>query len=63
MNNTENSKILQILLWLWFGTITSFTITNTFNISKLETETKNLNQNIVDLEKRHLLLKYNTVQK
>ncbi len=31
-------KSLQILLWLWFGTITSFTAVNVVNIVKLETK-------------------------
>jgi hypothetical protein len=63
LKQKEICRTLQVLLWLWFGTITSFTIVNTVNIAKLETHVKDLNHQIQDLEKRHLLLKYNTIQK
>lgn len=38
-------KSLQVLLWIWFGVITSFVATNVVNIAKLETE--------IDLIKQH----------
>ncbi len=62
LRQKETTKTLQVLLWLWFGTMTSFTIVNTVNIVKLETEVKNLNHELYNLEKRHLLLKYNITQ-
>lgn len=34
-NNIKKS--LQVLLWLWFGIITSFTCVNVVNIARLET--------------------------
>lgn len=39
-------KTIQILLWLWFGIITSFTAVNVVNIARLETENKLLRENI-----------------
>jgi hypothetical protein len=48
----EIHKTLQVLLWIWFGTITSFVSTNVVNIAKLETENKILRQNITHLESR-----------
>jgi hypothetical protein len=63
LKQKEIHKTLQVLLWLWFGTITSFAIVNMTNIAKLETQMKNCTHQIQDLEKRHLLLKYNTIQK
>jgi hypothetical protein len=38
------SLTLQIILWLWFGTITSFVSVNVVNIARLETEIKHHNQ-------------------
>jgi len=63
MNTSQHSKILQVLLWLWFGTITSFTIVNVANIVKLETQVKDLNHQLNDLEKQHRTLKYHTLTK
>jgi hypothetical protein len=63
MENKQHIKILQVILWLWFGTITSFVSANVVNIARLETQIKNCTHQIQDLEKRHLLLKYNTIQK
>jgi hypothetical protein len=63
LKQKEICRTLQVLLWLWFGTITSFAIVNMTNIAKLETQMKNCTHQIQDLEKRHLLLKYNTIQK
>jgi hypothetical protein len=63
LKQKEITKTLQVLLWLWFGTITSFAIVNMTNITKLETQIKIINNELNNLENRHLLLKYNTVQK
>jgi hypothetical protein len=63
MNTSQHSKILQVLLWLWFGTITSFAIVNMTNIAKLETQVKNLNDELNDLAKQHRTLKYHTLSK
>jgi hypothetical protein len=52
LKNKEVIKTLQVILWLWFGIITSFVSTNVVNIAKLETENKILRQNITHLESR-----------
>jgi hypothetical protein len=52
LKQKEISRTLQVLLWLWFGTITSFVAANVVNIAKLETENKILRQNITHLESR-----------
>jgi cell division protein FtsB len=54
---------LQVLLWLWFGTITSFVSVNVVNIARLETEVKQLKHNIDNLEDRILFLKQQIVFK
>lgn len=33
-------KSLQVLLWIWFGLITSFCAVNVVNIARLETQVK-----------------------
>jgi hypothetical protein len=38
----EIKRTVQILLWLWFGTMTSFVINNTVNIAKLETQVSDI---------------------
>jgi hypothetical protein len=48
----EIIRTLQVLLWIWFGVVTSFVSTNVVNIAKLETENKILRQNITHLENR-----------
>ena len=63
LKQKEITKTLQVLLWLWFGTMTSFTIVNVSNIVKLETEVKNLNHELNDLAKQHRTLKYYTLSK
>jgi hypothetical protein len=63
LKQKEITRTLQVLLWLWFGTITSFTIVNTVNIAKLETGNKLIHEKLNNLERRHLLLKYNTIRK
>ena len=54
---------IQILLWVWFGTITSFVANNVVNIAKLETESKSKQKQIENLETQLLLLKYNYTSK
>ena len=63
LRHKEIIKTLQVLLWLWFGTITSFAIVNMTNIAKLETQVKNLNDELNDLAKQHRTLKYHTLSK
>jgi hypothetical protein len=58
--HTEIHRTLKVLLWLWFGTITSFAATNFVNIAQLETDNKLIHEKLNNLEKRHLLLKYHT---
>jgi hypothetical protein len=60
MNSKQKQifRTLQVLLWLWFGMISSFVSANVVNISKLETQVENINQKILNLEQRHLMLKY-----
>lgn len=36
-NHKEIKNTLKLLLWLWFGVITSFTFVNVVNIARLET--------------------------
>jgi cell division protein FtsB len=57
LKQKEIIKTLQVLLWLWFGVMTSFVSTNVVNIAKLETENKVLKQNITDLESRIAFIK------
>ena len=57
LKNKEVIKTLQVLLWLWFGTITSFTVVNMANIVKLETDSKAVHERLNNLDKRILLLK------
>jgi hypothetical protein len=63
LKNKEIIKTLQVLLWLWFGTITSFVIVNTVNIAKLETDNKLIHNQVENVEERHLLLKYHYTSK
>ncbi len=63
LKQKEICRTIQVLLWLWFGTITSFTIVNVSNIVKLETQVKDLNHQLNDLEKQHRTLKYHTLTK
>jgi cell division protein FtsB len=57
LKQKEIIKTLQVLLWIWFGTITSFVSVNVVNIAKLETENKILRQNITHLESRIAFIK------
>jgi hypothetical protein len=59
----EITKTLQVLLWLWFGIMTSFTIVNTVNIAKLETDNNLIHEQLKNIEQRHLLLKYHSTSK
>jgi hypothetical protein len=59
----EIHRTLQVLLWLWFGTMTSFAVTNFVNIAQLETDNKLIHEQLNNLEKRHLLLKYHSTSK
>jgi hypothetical protein len=63
MDKKQVCLTLQIILWLWFGTITSFVSVNVVNIARLETEVKQLNHNIDDLQDRILFLKRQIVSK
>jgi len=63
LKHKEVYRTLQILLWLWFGTITSFTVVNMANIVKLETDSKAIHKQLDNLDKKILLLKYNTQYK
>ena len=63
MNNTQHSKILQVILWVWFGTITAFTAVDIANVARLEAQVKNLNDELNDLAKQHSTLKYHTLSK
>ena len=57
LKHKEICRTLQVLLWVWFGTITSFVSVNVVNIAKLETENKILRQNITHLESRIAFIK------
>jgi hypothetical protein len=48
----EIGKTLQILLWVWFGIITSFVSVNVVNIARLETEMRHHNE-IIKHQKTH----------
>jgi hypothetical protein len=50
-NKKDIEKSLQVLLWLWFGTITSFVSVNVVNIVRLEAENKLLKENITMVRK------------
>jgi hypothetical protein len=59
----EICRTLQVLLWVWFGTITSFVSTNVVNIARLETENKILQENITHLENRIAFIKEHITSK
>ena len=58
LKSKEICRTIQVLLWLWFGIITSFTVVNMANIVKLETESKAIYKQLDNLNKRILLLEY-----
>jgi hypothetical protein len=59
----QTQKSLQVLLWLWFGVITSFCSTNFVNISKLETQVKSLENANKTLNDRIVFLKLQNLEK
>jgi hypothetical protein len=59
----QTQKSLQVLLWLWFGVITSFCSTNVVNISKLETQVKSLENVNKTLNDRIVFLKLQNLEK
>jgi hypothetical protein len=59
----EICRTLQVLLWVWFGTITSFVSTNVVNIARLETENKILQENITHLENHIAFIKEHITSK
>ena len=63
MESKQIQKPLQVLLWMWFGLMTSFVCVSVVNIAKLETQVNNLNHKLDDLQKRHLMFKYHMIQK
>ena len=57
MNNQKQlSKTLQIILWLWFGTITSFVSVNVVNIVRLQSENKILLKNMDQMRDQIMIL-------
>lgn len=58
LKSKEICRTIQVLLWLWFGIITSFTVVNMANIVKLETDSKAIYEQLDNLNKRILLLQY-----
>jgi hypothetical protein len=63
LKHKEICRTLQVLLWVWFGTITSFVSTNVVNIAKLETENKILQEKIINLESRIAFIKKHITSK
>jgi len=63
LNQKQIAFSLQVLLWLWFGIISSFVAVNVVNIAKLQTENKLIKQNIDILQSQVLLLKYQITNK
>lgn len=59
----EISRTLQILLWLWFGLITSFSATNVVNIAKLETEVNELNTSVKQFQTALIQTRYYSKRK
>jgi hypothetical protein len=63
LKHKEICRTLQVLLWVWFGVVTSFVSTNVVNIARLETENKVLKQNITVLESRIAFIKEHITSK
>jgi cell division protein FtsB len=63
LKNKEICRTLQVLLWIWFGVMTSFVATNVVNIAKLQTENKVLKENITTLESRIAFIKEHIISK
>jgi cell division protein FtsB len=55
-------KSIQVLLWLWFGLITSFCAVNVANIVKLETQVKSLENHNKTLNQRVDFLKLELIK-
>ena len=56
MNNPHQvCKVLKILLWLWFGTISSVVISDFVNIARLQSENQIIKTNIQSLKDRMLV--------
>lgn len=58
----EITKTLQILLWIWFGAITSFTAVNVSNIVKLETQINVIKVQLDNLHDRITILEYDDLK-
>lgn len=54
----EIIRTLQVLLWLWFGIMTSFVAVNVVDIARLETQVKILHQDVKNLQSSIVLSKY-----
>ena len=54
MESKQVQKSLQVLLWLWFGLMTSFVAVGVVNIAKLETESRAMHKQIDNLSTRIL---------
>ena len=52
--NSQSQKVLQVLLWIWFGMITAFAMSNTIKIVKLETDNKAIHRQVNNLNTRIL---------
>jgi hypothetical protein len=50
----DTKKSLQILLWLWFGIMTSFVSVNVVNIKKLETQNQQLEKDVLIYKTHHI---------
>jgi cell division protein FtsB len=58
----EIQRSLQVLLWIWFGTITSFCAVNVANIVKLETQVDTMKDQLNMLNDRITILKYQNLK-
>lgn len=58
----EIEKSLQILLWIWFGTISSFSAVNVVNIAKLESKVESLEQYNKILNDRIMIIKLQNME-
>lgn len=58
----EITKTLQILLWVWFGTITSFTAVNVANIVKLEAQIISVKTQLNVINDRMTIMEYNSLK-
>lgn len=58
----QHYRTLQVLLWMWFGTVSSFVSVNVVNIATLQTENRILYENIATLENRLMFLQYKLME-